>query len=234
MSGSKQVIYEDNHLLVVHKMAGQLSQGDITKDPDVATLFMPYIKKKYNKPGNVFLQPVHRLDRPVSGCMILARTSKASSRLTQAFRDGQVTKHYLAISDKRADQEFGTLENRLIKDGTVNRVKVARTRDKKGKEAILKYELISSLDGIHMYHIKPITGRSHQIRVQMSHIGVPLLGDLKYGGSKTETEQAIALHCFAMTFMHPTLKKSITVKTYPSYPDYWKLFRDAMRSVDLK
>jgi len=233
MSGAKQVIYEDNHLLVVHKMAGQLSQGDKTKDPDVASLFMPYIKKKYNKPGNVYLQPVHRLDRPVSGCMILARTSKASSRMTEAFRDSKVTKHYIAISDKRAQQEYGMLEDRLIKDSNTNRVRVARSREKNGKEAKLKYNLISSLDGMHLYHIKPITGRSHQIRVQMSHMGVPLLGDLKYGGMMTDTEQAIGLHCFAMTFMHPTLKEAITVKTYPSFPGYWKQFGHALKAIEL-
>ena len=153
--------------------------------------------------------------------------------MTEIFREHKIIKHYIAISDQRADQEYGTLEDRLIKDSSSNRVRVARSREKNGKEAKLKYNLISSLDGYHMYHIKPITGRSHQIRVQMSHIGVPVLGDLKYGGPKTETEQAIALHCFAMTFLHPTKKEPITVKTYPTFPGYWKIFNNAMRGIEL-
>lgn len=233
MSKVQQVIYEDNHLLIVNKMAGQLAQKDRTEDPDIASIYMPYIKSKYHKPGNVYLHPVHRLDRPVSGCLILARTSKASSRMSEAFRNERITKHYVAISDQRAEQEQGTLEHHLIKDTKTNRVKVARARALESKPAKLLYQLISSIGGLHLYHIKPITGRGHQIRVQMAQIGVPLLGDVKYGGSKTGAEQAIGLHCLAMTFEHPTLRQATTVRSVPTYPEYWKPFVEACQSIEI-
>ncbi len=185
---------------------------------------MPYIKERYNKPGNVFLHPAHRLDRPVSGCFMLARTSKSASRMTEAFRLGRVTKHYLAISDQRSSGESGKLEDYLLKDHRANKVKVVGQGREKAKKAILHYSRIASSQGYCLYHVVPETGRSHQIRVQLSHKGIPIVGDIKYGGIQIKDQRAIGLHCLAMTFEHPTKRVRMTVRAVPGHLDIWRLF----------
>ena len=249
------ILYEDNHLLIVNKRSGQLSQGDHTQDDAIAEEYKSYIKEKYDKPGNVFLHPTHRLDRPVSGCVILARTSKALLRLTIAFREGRVEKHYLALSNIESSDLSGTLINYLDKDSRKNKVRVVSKG--RGKYAELEYERIipnggkdqlpesrtKAPDGrvnvfrkpppnplqrgttsTYLYHIRPKTGRSHQIRVQLAHMGVPIIGDLKYGGQEWRYRKAIALHCYAMKFEHPTKKEMMTVQVDP--PSYWNQYFD--------
>ena len=222
------IIYEDNHLLVINKLPGELVQGDQTRDSTILDKYKSYIKKKYNKPGAVFLHPVHRLDRPVSGCLILARTSKALSRLTMAFKNCKVDKRYHAICSNRHDLEADTLVHNILKDKDRNISRIVSQKKKHGKRAELKYLLCASVSRRHLYEIQPITGRSHQIRVQMAAIGCSIIGDIKYKGAPAENERLIYLHCSSMSFDHPTLKTRMTVTATPDKGVFWREFKAFM------
>jgi len=225
------IIYEDNHLLVIHKETGELTQGDKTSDPVITDKFKSYLKKKYDKPGNVFLQPAHRLDRPVSGCIILTRTSKSTTRVTKAFRDNKVKKEYLMVSDQRADQSSGELIHWLEKNGRTNKVHAFKHEKEGAKKSILSYELLKEVDGRYLYRVKPLTGRSHQIRVQMSQAGAPIIGDVKYGGSSHENKKSILLHCHKMTLDHPTKKEPIEFQCIPEMKGDWRLFKARIKAL---
>lgn len=202
------IIYEDNHLLVVEKPINMLVQSDNTKDVDLLTLLKTYLKEKYHKPGNVYLGLVHRLDRPVGGVMVFAKTSKAASRLSEQVRTHKIKKEYHAIVlGKVKDQEI--LQDKLLKDKKHNIVKV----DSKGKEAILEYKLVQYLGNknLSLVKINLKTGRSHQIRVQFSSRKYPLYGDQKYNKSAKVGEQ-IALFASSLSFYHPTTKEYLTFK----------------------
>ena len=198
------VIYEDNHLLVVEKPINIPTQEDNTKDKDLLTILKEYIKEKYNKPGNVYLGLVHRLDRPVGGIMVFARTSKAASRLSEQVRNKTFKKTYNAVVIGNIENT-GKLKDYLLKDEKRNIVKV----DEKGKEAILNFKKLNFKDNMSLVEINLETGRSHQIRVQMSHHGYPLFGDQKYNKSAKVGEQ-IALFAKKIEFVHPTTNELLT------------------------
>lgn len=198
------IIYEDNHVLVVEKPINIPVQEDNTKDMDLLNILKQYIKEKYNKPGNVYLGLVHRLDRPVGGIMVFAKTSKASSRLSEQIRNKTFKKTYNAVVIGNICQSK-TLKDKLLKDSKTNIVKV----DNNGKEAILSFEKIDYKDNMSLIKIDLETGRSHQIRVQFSHFGYPLYGDNKYNTNAKSGEQ-IALFAKRIEFIHPTTKKLLT------------------------
>ena len=198
------IIYEDNHVLVVEKPINIPVQEDNTKDMDLLNILKQYIKEKYNKPGNVYLGLVHRLDRPVGGIMVFAKTSKASSRLSEQIRNKTFKKTYNAVVIGNICQSK-TLKDKLLKDSKTNIVKV----DNNGKEAILSFEKIDYKDNMSLIKINLETGRSHQIRVQLSHFGYPLYGDNKYNANAKSGEQ-IALFAKRIEFIHPTTKKLLT------------------------
>lgn len=219
------IIYEDNHLLVVEKPVNMLSQEDISGDEDILTLLKEYIKIKYNKPGNVYLGLVHRLDRPVGGVMVFAKTSKAAARLSQQIRDREFGKIYLAvIRGIPAIREEKGLEHYLIKDRARNIVSVVDKSTEGSQRAILDYRVIQEIGDLTLVKIILHTGRSHQIRVQLAALGHPLYGDQKYGGHLNQPGQQIALWSSEIRITHPTLKTPMTFSSSPQEIYPWNLF----------
>lgn len=212
-----EILYEDNHLIVVRKPIGILSQEDITKDPDMLTLIKKYIKDKYNKPGKVFLGLVHRLDRMVSGVMVFAKTSKAASRLSNQIRVHSFQKEYLAVVHGKTKAEE-TLVNYLLKDKNKNMVQVVTEGTTGGKRAELAYKRIDFKDDLSLVRIELKTGKPHQIRVQLNNSGHPLYGDKRYG--KMNDSHDIALFAEHLSFAHPTTKEilNFTLPTNDVYP----------------
>lgn len=209
-----QVIYEDNHLIAVNKPAGILVQGDETEDTPLVDYVKDYIKFRYKKPGDVFLGVVHRLDRPVSGAVIFARTSKALTRMNELFKERKVEKRYWAITENRPFPEYGHLTHYILKDQERNVSKALdqlSNRSKDAKKSELDYELIGNLEARYLLLVKPITGRPHQIRVQLSKIGCPIVGDVKYGYSQANQDGSIYLHCRSMSFLHPVQQVPVTI-----------------------
>ena len=204
MQNKINVLFEDNHLLVVEKPINVPVQEDESKDLDLLNMLKKYLKVKYNKPGNVYLGLVHRLYRPVGGVMVFAKTSKCASRLSEQVRDDKLTKIYYAVVLNKID-DSGHLEDYLLKDNKNNIVKV----DNKGKLSILDYKLIKSIDNMNLVEIKLKTGRSHQIRVQFSHNGNPLFGDQKYN-KDAKTGEQLALFAKKLSFYHPVTKELLT------------------------
>ena len=196
------ILYEDNHIIVVFKPAGILSQADKSGDVDMLTIIKSYLKEKYNKPGNVYLGLVHRLDRPVSGIMVFAKTSKAASRLSEEIRNNKMHKKYLAIIHGYLDVKEGTLVNRIEK---LDNKKVLIDTPK-GKEAVLNYKVIKEKNNLSLVDINLVTGRYHQIRLQFASINHPLYGDYLY--NKKDTNK-LALVCYSLSFIHPTIKENM-------------------------
>ncbi|WP_143145401.1 RluA family pseudouridine synthase [Tepidibacter thalassicus] len=219
------VIYEDNHLLVVKKPVNILTQGDSTKDKDMITILKSYIKEKYNKPGNVFLGLVHRLDRPVGGCMIFAKTSKAASRLSEQVRNRSFEKVYLAILRGKPKKNKGILKDFLYKNKKTNIVRVVNKDFSEAKEAILEYKVLQSKNNLTLVKIKLKTGRPHQIRVQFSSRGNPLYGDQKYGRNLNKRGEQIALWSYRIGVVHPTLKEKMNFTCLPPDEYPWNIFR---------
>ena len=217
-----KILYEDNHIIVAVKPSGVLSQSDGCNAPDMLTILKAYIKEKYQKPGEVYLGLVHRLDRPVSGVMVFARTSKAASRLSEQIRQRKVDKIYRCVVSGMLEGE-GRLENFIWKDEAKNIVTVSDTAKPGFKACYLDYRAVSSKDGMTLAEVKLGTGRSHQIRAQMAHAGHPLIGDQKYG-KKDERTKDIALEAYKLSFEHPVKRELITFEApIPSgYP--WSLF----------
>lgn len=214
------VIYEDNHLLVLNKPAGWLVQGDRTGDPTLTDWGKNYLKEKYAKPGAVFLHPVHRIDRPVSGAVLFARTDKALGRLTEMFRLHQVQKNYWALALKAPAQPSGELLHFLLKDEQRNVVQ-AFVKPKPGaKESITRYTSTKKMGECFLLSVEPLTGRPHQIRVQLAAMGCAILGDLKYGAPAALPDASIGLHCRSMTFIHPVRQEPLTV-TADLPPAHW-------------
>lgn len=213
-----EILYEDNHVIVVYKPANILSQSDATGDIDMLTLIKEYIKDKYNKPGNVYLGLVHRLDRPVQGVMVFAKTSKAAARLTKQIQNHEFQKHYLAIINGILDEKKGEFCDYLEKLENGNTV---ITDSMHGKESILKYEVLKEMDNSSLVRIELVTGRHHQIRVQFASRGYSLVGDQRYG---KEDKKQICLCSYQLSFLHPITKERMNFERYPQKDDSWKLF----------
>lgn len=226
-----KVIYEDNHLIAVNKPAGWLVQGDQTGDLPLSDYVKWYIKNRYTKPGAVFLGTIHRLDRPVSGVTVFARTSKALTRMTKLFQNRLVQKTYLALVEKRPAEPVGTLVHYIEKDKERNIARAnSRKRSKQAKLAELSYKLLSSIGHLHLLEVKPKTGRPHQIRVQLSSMGSPIRGDIKYGASKPNGDADICLHAQKLSFIHPVKKEPMTiVAPLPSYHQLWTIFKHSVK-----
>ena len=222
-----QVLYEDNHLIAVSKPPGILVQGDATGDPTLADWVKQYIKDRYNKPGAVFLGIVHRLDRPVSGVVIFARTTKALKRMNEMFRDRKITKSYWAITKNRPEKLSGELVHYLVKDSTKNKVKAYERPNRKrpnAKKAELSYKTAGVLGSHSFLEVNPITGRPHQIRVQLASMDCIIKGDLKYGADSPGPEGGIYLHCHCLEFIHPVKKEPVKICTDAPNWQMWREF----------
>lgn len=220
-----KVIYEDNHLLVVEKPVNILSQGDDTSDKDMVNLLKQYIKEKYNKPGNVFIGLVHRLDRPVGGVMVFAKTSKAASRLSEQIRNKTLKKTYRAVIHGTMDKEESTLKDYLYKNKKTNMVSVVNKNHKEAKNAELSYKTLDIKNGLSLVEIDLKTGRPHQIRVQFASRKHPLFGDQRYGQDVNKVGQQISLWSYKIEIQHPTTKEKMEFICEPPKEYPWNTFK---------
>ena len=210
------VLYEDNHVIVVEKKPNILSQSDITEDPDLLTMVKEYIKEKYEKPGNVYVGLVHRLDRVVGGIMVFAKTSKAAKRLNEQIKNNTINKTYVAVLDGKLNKKNGKLINYIYKDEKTRLAKIVNSTFKGSKRAELDYEVVGYYENKTIVKIKLITGRYNQIRVQFKNIGYPLYGDQKYGNKNNEM---IRLFAYSLEFVHPTTKEKLSFKLLPKWKE---------------
>ncbi len=222
-----QILYEDNHLLIINKKAGQLVQGDKTGDESLLDSIKNFIKVRDQKPGNVFLGLVHRIDRPTSGLVIYAKTSKALSRLTQMIKNREIQKTYWAIVPKEMIPQSQRLVHYLKKNEKTNKATVFPKPTEGAKESILNYQIIKTLDNYQLLEIDLETGRHHQIRAQFSKIGVPIKGDLKYGSPRSNNDGGISLHARKLEFIHPVTKENVKIiAPVPQNDAVWKACED--------
>lgn len=226
-----EVLYEDNHIIIVNKAAGEIVQGDRTGDPTLADAVKQYIKEAYAKPGQVFLGITHRLDRPVSGVVCLARTSKALSRLNDMFRrSGEIRKTYWAITANCPAQPEGTLTQWMTRNERQNKSYIVKEGTPDAKKAELHYRLLARSERYCLLEVQLHTGRHHQIRCQLSHMGCPIKGDLKYGAARSNPDGSISLHARSIEFEHPVSHKHISV-TAPTPSDrLWQAFEEQVRN----
>ncbi|WP_054798109.1 RluA family pseudouridine synthase [Paenibacillus sp. tmac-D7] len=218
------VLYEDNHVIVVIKPPNLPTQEDDSRDPDLLSLIKADLKVRHRKPGNVYLGLVQRLDRPVGGVMVFAKTSKAASRLSDAVRTRTIRKQYRAVVNGKPKEPSGTLRHHLLKDSRTNMVKVVPADKEGAKEAILDYRIVGSQDGLSLLEIELHTGRPHQIRVQFAAIGCPLVGDQRYGGASAVPGQQIALWSVSLAFEHPVTKEALRFHSQPPTAYPWLLW----------
>lgn len=217
-----EILYEDNHLLAVSKKAGDLVQGDKTGDASLLELLKDFIKKRDNKPGNVFLGLIHRLDRPTSGVILYAKTGKGLSRMNTLFKTREVEKRYWAIIEGKPNQSAGTLQHYLRKNPKNNKVTVFTSPTEGAKKAILEYRVLGELDHYTLVEVNLLTGRSHQIRAQLSFMGHPIKGDLKYGAKRSNPDGGISLHARTLEFIHPVRKEKIKITSPLPDQSLWK------------
>lgn len=216
-----EVLFEDNHIIIVNKKSGEITQGDKTGDTPLSEKVKEYIKHKYNKPGNVFIGTVHRLDRPVTGVIVFAKTSKALTRLNKMFQDKQMQKTYWALCNQAPKIHTQKLSHYLVKDTQKNKTKAHLREVPNGKKSELIYTYLKKHKLKNLIEVKPLTGRPHQIRVQLSSMGCSILGDLKYGASKPNPDKSICLHARNIEFIHPVSKEIVDV-TAPLPIHNWK------------
>ena len=219
-----EVVYEDNHLIIVNKTASEIVQGDKTGDTPLSETVKQYIKEKYAKPGNVFLGVVHRLDRPVSGLVVFAKTSKALARLNEMFRNSEVKKTYWAIVKQRPPQDEGELVNYLVRNEKQNKSYAYDKEVKNSKKAVLHYRLIGHSQNYFLLEVDLKTGRHHQIRCQLAKMGCPIKGDLKYGFARSNPDGSICLHAHRVKFVHPVSKELIDVTAPLPSGNLWNGF----------
>ena len=220
-----QVLYEDNHIIIVNKESGEIVQGDKTGDIPLSETVKAYIKEKYAKPGEVFLGVVHRLDRPVSGLVVFARTSKALARLNDMFRNNEVHKTYWALTQERPKEREGTRTHWLVRNERENKSYAYDRKVPHSKQAILKYKVIGASDRYTLIEVNLLTGRHHQIRCQLAKMGCPIKGDLKYGAKRSNPDGSISLLARKIEFIHPVSKKQITVEAPLPNDNLWQSFK---------
>lgn len=219
-----EIVYEDNHLIIVYKHSGEIVQGDKTGDVPLSEDVKCYLKEKYQKPGNVFLGVVHRLDRPVAGLVVFAKTSKALTRLNKMFRDGEVHKTYWAITKNLPPQPEGTLTHWLVRNEKQNKSYAYDHEVPHSKKAILKYRLIGQSDHYCLLEVNLMTGRHHQIRCQLAHMGCPIKGDLKYGAQRSNPDGSICLLAHHVEFVHPVSKQLISLDSPLPKDKLWQVW----------
>ncbi|CCG99001.1 pseudouridine synthase [Fibrella aestuarina BUZ 2] len=218
------VVYEDNHLLIVNKEPGVLVQSDRTGDPSLTELLKEYVKEKYNKPGDVFLNPIHRLDRPVSGLVVFGRTSKATERMAEIFRKRQVQKTYWAVVRQHPAEKKGKLVHYLVKDEAKNQVTTYDYEVPGSQRAELSYRLLGKINEHYLLEVEPLTGRPHQIRAQLAAMGCPIRGDVKYGYDRPVPEKKIYLHARRLYFIHPVKKEPLILRAGLPDDGFWEEF----------
>ena len=224
MAEFPKILYEDNHLIVINKRSGVLVQGDETGDKPLVEICKDYIKEKYAKPGEVFLGVVHRLDRPVSGVVVFARTSKALERMNALFKNRETKKTYWALVKSRPARAEDTLIHWLVKDEKKNKTTAYKKEHPEGSRSELSYKVLEQKAGMFLIEVNPITGRPHQIRVQLSSIGCPIVGDLKYGFDIPNDDASICLHARQLEFIHPVKKEPVSIVAALPKNHLWKPF----------
>ncbi|MCD4731618.1 MAG: RluA family pseudouridine synthase [Bacteroidales bacterium] len=220
-----QILYEDNHLIIVNKFSSQIVQGDKTGDEPLSEQIKKYLKRKYDKPGNVFCGVVHRLDRPVSGTLIFARTSKALARMNDQIKNREIKKIYWAVVKNPPPDQNGHLIHYIYRDQKKNKSFIVSENKKGAKRAELIYTYLQNSDKYHLLEIELLTGRHHQIRAQLAYIGCPIKGDVKYGFPRTNQDASIHLHARSIEFLHPVKKEKIIIDAPLPFDPLWKYFR---------
>jgi len=225
MPDDLKVLYEDNHIIAVNKGNSDIVQGDITGDMPLSEKMKIYLKEKYQKPGNVYVGVPHRLDRPVSGVLLMAKTSKALTRLNNMFRDGEIRKEYLAITGQKPPNDSGELVHYLTRNPKKNKSFTSPQPNINAKEAKLGYQFLAASDRYFLLNIRLKTGRHHQIRAQLAAMGCPIKGDLKYGFSRSNPDGGINLHAYRLQFVHPVKKEMVEILAKPPENEkLWKVF----------
>lgn len=220
------VLYEDNHIIAVNKRPSDIVQGDKTGDTPLSDFVKAYVKEKYNKPGEVFIGTIHRIDRPVSGVVLFARTSKALTRMNKLFQTKEIQKTYWAAVKNAPPKTEGNLVHFLKKNESKNMSKAFDKEIDGARRSELNYKLIASSDSFHLLEIQPITGRHHQIRVQLSKMGSPIKGDVKYGFNRGNKDSSIHLHARKIEFIHPVKKEKMCIIAPPPKEALWDIFKD--------
>jgi 23S rRNA pseudouridine1911/1915/1917 synthase len=227
------ILYEDNHLLVVNKHAGDLVQADSEGETGLEDAIKAFIRRRDGKPGDVFLGVVHRIDRPVSGAVVFAKTSKALVRLNEMLRRGEFDKTYWAIVEELPPAEEGTLTHHIVRDGKQNRSRAYDSPKKDSKEGRLTYKMIAGSSNYYLLEVTLLTGRHHQIRAQLAKVGSPIKGDLKYGAKRSNPDGGIALHSRRVSFVHPVRKEPLEIiAPVPSGDNLWRYFSDAVGGAE--
>ncbi len=226
-----EIVYEDNHIIVVNKRPGEIVQGDKTGDEPLSETLKRYLKEKYAKPGNVFCGVVHRLDRPVGGLVVFAKTSKALTRLNEMFRNGDIHKTYWAITRNRPPKENDELHHYITTVERNNKSYVSEKPKEGAKEARLRYKLLTSTERYHLVEVELLTGRKHQIRVQLASVGCPIKGDLKYGDKRSNQDGSISLIARHIDFIHPVSKQRISLDApVPANDNLWQALWEGVQS----
>ena len=223
------VLYEDNHIIIVNKASSEIVQGDKTGDKPMSEMVKDYLREKYNKPGNIFCGVTHRLDRPTSGVVIFAKTSKALTRLNKLFKDDEVEKVYWAIVQNRPPKKEDILTHFLIKNERINKSTAFDSEKPNTKKAILNYSLIAQSENYFLLRVNLETGRHHQIRVQLSRLGCPIKGDLKYGAKRSNKDGSISLHARSVSFIHPVSQQKIEVVAPVPNDALWRAFEQSVK-----